>query len=122
MVVDVNYFIRNKLITDYCFDHVVIKGEIIVVVCDKDKKIWIYFGENLEYCQDFDLNEKYDFKNESIASFNDLTIIQHASNAYQIYFRLHVIDPQGSIESHILLLEVFVEALVANIFEETFEV
>ena len=96
-------------VREFCFDHLVSKGNIIVLICEDGLNIKI-FNQNLEIIEDINLTQfdtlfaQYNFK------FHDLTIIQHAPNAYQIYIRLEISNQdQEEDAGKVLYIEVYTE-------------
>ena len=64
----------------YCFNQLATKGEIVVLLCEQESSIKILGFRDLD--EEINLFEYGDIK------LSDMTIIMHAPNAYQIYFRL----------------------------------
>ena len=45
--------------SEFCFDHLLIKGEIVVLVCEKEQNFKIFSGDELNLVTNLYLSEKY---------------------------------------------------------------
>ena len=89
-----------------------------MIVCEKEENIKIFSGKKLDFVESIFLKQRVSAFAGKKVFFHDLTIIEHAPNAYQIYFRIEV-RPDESVNT-ILMLEVFTEDPI--VFIHTFDV
>ena len=76
--------------SEFCFDHLVIKGELVVLVCEKDQNFKIFSGDDLSLVTNLYLSDKYPIQQNSQVKFHDITIIEHDPTAYIIFARIEV--------------------------------
>ena len=106
---------------EFCFDHLVIKGELVVLVCEKDQNFKIFSGDDLSLVSNLYLSDKYPIQQNSQVKFHDITVIEHDPNAYIIFTRIEVdADDQGQYGS-IISFEVFT-TVDPVVFVKTFDV
>ena len=75
---------------EFCFDHLVIKGELVVLVCEKDLNFKIFSGDDLSLVTNLYLSDNYQIWQNSKVKFHDITVIEHDPSAYIIFARIEL--------------------------------
>ena len=106
----VKEYLSEEEEAEFCFDHLIIKGELVVLVCEKEQNFKIFSGAELNLVTNLylsDLSDRYPTYKEKNVKFHDITVIQHDPAVYQIYVKIEVGSDGSDKLYQMMLLEVY---------------
>ena len=68
------------------------KGEIIILLCQRQKFIKIFNHRKLEQIEHIEVESLFELGERESLDIFDMNVIMHAPNSYQIYFRIRKTD------------------------------
>ena len=74
----VKEYLSEEEEAEFCFDHLIIKGELVVLVCEREQNFKIFSGAELNLVTNLylsDLSDRFPTYKDKKVKFQDITVI-----------------------------------------------